>query len=551
MNGPSPFVDGWPVKVAILGTETLPVVGEGITGSAVLAEFSCPSGGEGTKVGAMSAVGPAYVFNADGSSCYGKAGAADVHLQSDAAPSGSTSDRPVIPAFGQPAFGRLGPGPEVTFTAPATGLKRALDVALNDYQMEGQDMVGAWLAESPGGTMRPNFPARVNDLQFLSGPAVADIDGAPGDGEEVIAGSAHNDLAAFSAAGTAPAGGKWPKTTSDWMVTTPLAGSFGTLDVEGSARKVVVAVTRSGSVFAYDTPAEACSPGSWPKFHHDNANSGDARRDAVAPGRPFGATLRGRRLSFRAPGDDLLCGMAKAYELVGSDRPITGANFSSARPIAGAPAPAAAGTTQAFDVATSFRFVGLRARDEEGNVGRPLVVDRRGNLPATPRGPTAGGSGNPSGGSGETPARSRCLPRRWRLHRRGFGRVKVGMRRAAAVRAAGRPRSSSRRSLSWCVRGGGRASAAMSGGRVRLIGTTARGKGPGRVGRGTRVRRARRVFGKPRRLGRAVFAASKRGPFAYGVRRGRVRYVAVAQRRLLRARGRGGLGRALGSVGLR
>ena len=41
-------------------------------------------------------------------------------------------------------------------------------------------------------------------------------------------------------------------------------------------------------------------------FHHDNANSGDYSRDAVAPGKPIDATLSGRLLNFTAPGDDLL-----------------------------------------------------------------------------------------------------------------------------------------------------------------------------------------------------------------------------------------------------
>ena len=43
-------------------------------------------------------------------------------------------------------------------------------------------------------------------------------------------------------------------------------------------------MTRAGTVLAYDTDAPACSPGSWPRFHHDNANSGDYSRDAALPG---------------------------------------------------------------------------------------------------------------------------------------------------------------------------------------------------------------------------------------------------------------------------
>ena len=64
----------------------------------------------------------------------------------------------------------------------------------------------------------------MNDLQFLTGPSVADIDGVPG--EEVVAGSASLDLQAYNAAG-APVGTKWPKLTSDWMVAHPAVGGFG------------------------------------------------------------------------------------------------------------------------------------------------------------------------------------------------------------------------------------------------------------------------------------------------------------------------------------
>ena len=45
----------------------------------------------------------------------------------------------------------------------------------------------------------------MNDLQFITGPSVADIDGLPG--EEIVGGSASLDLFAFNAAG-APASGE-------------------------------------------------------------------------------------------------------------------------------------------------------------------------------------------------------------------------------------------------------------------------------------------------------------------------------------------------------
>src|SRR5204863_160275 len=131
-----PFLAGWPAKLAIVNSELLPVVGEGVTGYPVVGGASCPSGGSGPKIGAMP-------YNA----------------------------------------------------------------------------AGAELA-------------------------------------------------------------RWPKLTTDWTVANPTIGSFGTLDTDPSARKVVFGLTRSGYVNAYATKAHSCSPSAWPRFHHDNANSGDYERDA-------------------------------------------------------------------------------------------------------------------------------------------------------------------------------------------------------------------------------------------------------------------------------
>ncbi len=104
---------------------------------------------------------------------------------------------------------------------------------------------------------------------------------------------------------------RWPKVTTDWTVA-------NAADRHASARSTPTpARARSWSrrpARATSTPtrpsAPACSPSSWPRFHHDNANSGDYSRDAVLPGRPFDATVAGSTLRFTAPGDDLLCGTA-------------------------------------------------------------------------------------------------------------------------------------------------------------------------------------------------------------------------------------------------
>ncbi len=377
-SGTSPFVSGWPRPIGIALSELLPLVGEGINGSPVIAKLTCQSGGGGPKVGTMPAAGPAYVLNADGTSCFGEESGKPKTLASDTAQGGGQIDRPVLPAVGLPAFGDLG-GSQPSFVAPVTGIIRALDLALNEYQTGGQDFYGAW--DTSTGQFKTGFPSPVNDLSFLTGPAIGDVGGAPG--EEVVAGTASMDLVAMTASGQ-PTSTAWPKLSTDWTIATPLLGSFGTLDTSSTARRVVVNLTRSGYINAYATDASACAPASSPRFHHDNANSGDSRRDAVLPGRPTEAEISGGLFAFRAPGDDLLCGTATSYEVRTSDSPIDESNFGSANQLSGAPAPAAAGSAQSFAVPSGVkRYVAIRAVDDQGNVGRLAVVDRGGAPPPT------------------------------------------------------------------------------------------------------------------------------------------------------------------------
>ncbi|HEX8742580.1 MAG TPA: S8 family serine peptidase [Thermoleophilaceae bacterium] len=369
-------VAGWPVKMTLLMPGLLPVVGEGVTGAPALAPLECPNGGKGLKIGAFGNNGVGYVFNGDGTSCIGRDDSGDHAMDTD---TGGGGDRPTFPAVGHPAFGNFAGG--VSFLGPTAGLIRALDVAAPEYQTGGQDFVSAW--DPTTGKFRSGFPARMNDLQFITGPSVADIDGK--EGEELLEGSAHLDLQAYDGGGAAVA--RFPKLTSDWMVANPLIGSFGTLDTDAAARKTVVASTRNGAVFAYRTGAPACSPASWPKFHHDLANSGDYTRDAVDPGAPIEVKLFERGLGFKAPGDDLLCGRAARYELVSSDSKLDAASFAEGNPIPVALKPGEPGAVQAVELGGSLqRYLALRAVDDQGNVGPVTVLSTRDPLPGAPPG---------------------------------------------------------------------------------------------------------------------------------------------------------------------
>jgi hypothetical protein len=401
----------WKFKVGKLLTELLPVVGEGVTGSPVIGKLSCPGDPdpESPKVGVIPDVGFAYLLTSEGASCYGKSGPNDNALATDFGAGAVAYDHPAIAAVGHPAFGRLDPAGNPAFLAPTAGLLRALDATINEYQ-GGQDMVGAW--DPATSEFRTGFPSPVDDLQFLTGPSVADVNGVPG--EEAIAGTASMDLNALSGAGTPGALG-WPKFTADWMVANPAIGSFGQDETDAASRQTVIAATRAGDVFAYETAAPACSPASWPRFHHDNANSGELERDAVSPGKPYDVSASGSEIAFKAPGDDLLCGKADAYEVVTSDAPIAG-DFSGATPIEPSSQPGDPGSAQKLAIpGDAARYVAFRARDEQGNVGRAVTIDRPSG------GAVVGGQpgGEPSPPGAGTTCRDESRPRTV-LRRRGI-----------------------------------------------------------------------------------------------------------------------------------
>jgi hypothetical protein len=520
MSAPPTMPGEWPLKLAQSGSSTLPIVGEGVTGNPIIGVLDCPSGGEGPKIGALAHAGPAFVFNPDATSCYGEESGRPIPLQSDGQSGSEQTDTPVINAFGHPAIGPLDDPEAPVFMTPALGATRALDIALPEYQ-GGQDFLGAWDASS--GDFRPGFPARTNDLQFLTGPSIGDLNGE--EGEELVSGSASMDLQGYDADG-APISDAWPKLTSDWMVANPAIGSWGQLETSDDARKVVFAITRAGFMLAYGSEGPACSPSSWPRFHHDNASSGDARRDAVSPGRPFNASMSGGTLAFDAPGDDLLCGTADAYELVHSDSPITGSNFASAEPLGGAPEPAEAGSRQTISLpAGAKRYVALRARDEEGedggtNVGRPLVVDRQ----------AAGG-----GPDYQVPGERCSRPGRGVRGRR-VGPVRLGQSRATVRRLRG-ARRARRRMDRICLTDRRAIRVGYRRGRAALILSSSRrhrafGLRPGS--------RARKLRGRARRVrigpNTWYLRRGRRTTLVFKVRRGRVREVGIAGPRASRSR---------------
>ena len=128
-----------------------------------------------------------------------------------------------------------------------------------------------------------------------------------------------------------------------------------------------------------------------------------------------------------------------------------------------------------------------------------------------------------------------CLAGRAPVGPRNVGRVRLGLTRAQLRRRAPPPRQAKSRSWRWCVNGGGgRVVAAFSNaGRVALVATTAPRHGNRGVHSGVSARAVRRAYPGRRAVGKGIVRAGRHSPRLFGIRRGRVRYVAVAPRRTI------------------
>ncbi|HUI24681.1 MAG TPA: FG-GAP-like repeat-containing protein [Candidatus Kryptonia bacterium] len=339
---PSAFLPGWPVKTALVTTGLLPTVGSGSDGSPALADVD----GDGRlEVATGSVVGPLYVFDVQGESILGRADSGqDLTFATDRL--GAQSNSPDSPSFGSlgaPVLAEFnGPGHGFFLLSPAAGLGKLIDNQLAASQTPADNQLNVWpvtLADgSPAsGAFSPAFPRVVNDLQFFSAPALADIDA---DGQpEAIEGSGVSDLHAFNIDGHEPPG--WPKFTGGWMIGAPAVG-----DINGDGKLEVVASTREGHLFAWRTTGDECGVIPWRRFHHDEWGTGNYHTDARPPGStsaPHGAQpLSPNEAEIgvdRVPGDNLYCGTAQ-FDVRFAETPITtDADFANATRAAGIQSP--------------------------------------------------------------------------------------------------------------------------------------------------------------------------------------------------------------------
>jgi subtilisin family serine protease len=377
---------GWPVSLPSLAAAGVPAVATGVISSPALFPSTAGNGTLQTATGVFlagsDAAHPAFTINANGSQ--------GTILQTNSPGAGSNfTDSPFLWAVAQTAVGQLAS----TSNAVVTGglsTQLATDTAGPPGKKPGfQHSVGAF--DPATGAAVPTFPRQIEDWQFLSGPAIADV---KGDGtHQVIEGSGGGFLHAFDPAsppvgpqnnlstslsryadGAEPLG--FPVFTGGYITSTPTVGQLAR-----TSAVAVATVTRDGFLFLTDTNGEPAANDQWWHFHHDERNTGLYGLDSRPPATlddlsvQAGAGPGSATVTWTEVGDDWWVGQIPngKVDLRWSTTPITDANFSAATQVA-VPTTASSGSQEQITVnglptTGQTIYFAERATDDSGNTG--------------------------------------------------------------------------------------------------------------------------------------------------------------------------------------
>jgi hypothetical protein len=161
----------------------------------------------------------------------------------------------------------------------------------------------------------------------------------------------------------------WPKFTGGWLFATPAIG-----DSDGDGQLEVTALTREGFAFSWDTDRPACGTNDeWWTSRHDEWNTGAYGTDSRPPGTPtqLAASPNGSsvQLTWKAPGDDWLCGAAQQYRILRSSSPIEHPEDGT---VVGDFSAGAVGSTESRTISATGSDIHFAVfyKDEAGNWGR-------------------------------------------------------------------------------------------------------------------------------------------------------------------------------------
>jgi subtilisin family serine protease len=384
-TGTAAPLSGWPVSLPSLAAAGVPAVATGVISSPALFPSTAGDGTLQTATGVFLAgsdtAHPAFTINANGTQ------GQILHTNAPGAGSNFT-DSPFLWAVAQTAVGQLGSTSKAVVTGGLSA-QIATDTAGPPGKKPGfQHAVGAY--DPATGAAVSTFPRQIEDWQFLSGPAIADV---KGDGtHQVIEGSGGGFVHAFDPAAT-PVGPQnnlstslsryadgaepngFPVFTGGYITSTPTVAQLSRFD-----RVNVATVTRDGYLFLTETNGDALANDQWWHFHHDERNTGlyglDTRPpatvedlSAVPSASPGGATV-----TWSEVGDDWWAGQVPNgnIDLRWSTSPITDGNFGSATPVPPPAVTAPSGQPEQVNVTGlptdgETVYFAERATDDAGN----------------------------------------------------------------------------------------------------------------------------------------------------------------------------------------
>jgi hypothetical protein len=253
--------DGWPVTTFGLIVNTLPLVGRGCPSNPAIANIDDDPE---LEINLDAIAFRPLIWNSDGSE-YTVIDTFGDELPFDNADIGDKAESMDVPTYtliSNGTFAKFDNNDTVDFIKGTAGFDFALTFAEGGKRAIFDHQLSAW--DTTTGKYLTHWPRIAEDWQFFMNPVVVDLDGD--ESPEVVNGSGGYIVHAWNYRGEEPPG--FPKMTGSWIISTP---AFG--DLDGDDKFEVVAMTRLGWLYAWDTEGPTWGRIEWQTYGHDLHNT--------------------------------------------------------------------------------------------------------------------------------------------------------------------------------------------------------------------------------------------------------------------------------------
>jgi len=357
ITGTGALVPGWPAEPSGPLPGIIPFFGPSVENA--LGDLD--GDGRPETVGAITS-GDAKAYGGDGQEKVS-------YVPEPVASSETVSRTLIVNTFEYPTVANLNGGDTLEVMKGGISVEGVANLLLVGQNQPYNHVMQAWDGES--GNPVPAWPQVVEDYQWGSNPAVADVSDAPG--YEVLAPTGLYTVRNLNAQGIEGAG--WPKFTGGWNMATPAVG-----DADGDGQLEVAQISREGNAFLWDTDSPACGTNDeWWTSRHDEWNTGAHGTDTRPPGTPrsLAASRSGTTVSltWTAPGGDWLCGGARRYRVISSAAPILHPTDGAVIGTFDTTKQTGEAETRTLEGVASGQHVAVLYQDAAGNWGHLRSVD--------------------------------------------------------------------------------------------------------------------------------------------------------------------------------